>query len=200
MEGYVISSVIEELRGLYEPLLRELEPYLSQGYIRGVAEPRLTAALAIDGDIVDFEYSGRMVHPHPIKNMPLARKIVEKVSQFCGENSLPECNGVYVNWYRSPEDSIGWHSDQETSAEKFYVISLTLNESVDRTFYFRRKSDKKVFKRDLQDGEIMAMLPGCQQAFQHSLPRLKKNLKKQTVEGGRLNLTFRCFRVQGKTT
>lgn len=200
LKDYIQFFNVESLKGRYTEILDEVRPVLKQGRIRGVDEPRWTAGFAIDPQVVDFRYANRVVKPHQLQEetFPLLCHFSREVLDVAAHQRLPVCNALFVNWYPDPEKhSIGWHSDREVSASLRFVLSVTLNEETPRAFIFRRISEPSVkWTMDLDDGDVLAMLPGCQENFQHSLPKRKTNHHRQKVSGGRLNLTYRVLFTQ----
>ncbi|OQK18612.1 2OG-Fe(II) oxygenase [Methyloprofundus sedimenti] len=93
-------------------------------------------------------------------------------------------NSVLVNLYRSGEDYVGWHSDNEPElGEQPYIASLTLGAA--RRFALRHKKTSEINDLVLANGDLLVMEPNFQHHWQHSVPL------DNSVTGGRINLTFR---------
>lgn len=94
-------------------------------------------------------------------------------------------NGVLCNLYRSGQDSMGWHSDNETELGTRPVIaSISLGQG--RDFLLRRRKDHNVRHGIcLEHGSLLLMYGDSQADWQHCLPRRRR----QNDE--RINLTFR---------
>jgi alkylated DNA repair dioxygenase AlkB len=94
-------------------------------------------------------------------------------------------NSVLLNLYRSGEDTVGWHSDDEVEfGENPTIASVSLGASRDFLMRHRYPSLPKL-KVNLTAGSLLIMSGVCQQNWQHSLPRRK------SVSAERINLTFR---------
>jgi alkylated DNA repair dioxygenase AlkB len=96
------------------------------------------------------------------------------------------------NQYRSGQDSIGYHADDEQSlGQEPAIASLSLGAT--RTFRLRRKqSGGQSFGFDLSHGDLLLMLPGCQEHWVHALPKTSKQC------GVRINWTFRPYAKEVK--
>ena len=97
-------------------------------------------------------------------------------------------NSVLANLYRSGQDAMGWHSDDEPELGTRPVIaSLSLGGA--RRFRFRHRRDhSKTFAIELPHGSLLLMSGDTQANWQHALPRTSKPV------APRLNLTFRRIR------
>lgn len=93
-----------------------------------------------------------------------------------------EFNAVLLNYYRSGQDSMGWHRDNEKEIDTSVIASVSFGAS--RTFQARHRS--KGIKRsvELEHGSLLLM-KNCQEHWEHQLP------KRTRVDQPRLNLTFR---------
>ena len=143
--------------------------------------PRMTAFLAADG--LNYRYSGT-VHQGtgwPEWFIPL----LLKVSAASGTRF----NGCLLNLYRSGDDRMGWHADDEPEINQAEPIaSLSLGAS--RDFCLRLKQEaKEKHTLPLNDGDLLIMHPGCQQAWMHGVPTRRK------ITTSRINLTFRRFLI-----
>ena len=126
-----------------------------------------------------YSYSGVQ---HPAR--PLPGNIQRLAQQL--ENDLEQpFNGVLLNHYRTGEDSMGWHTDDDYDAGEYpKIASISLGAT--RRFRLRPKSDPSLsMSVDLDHGSLLVMGAGTQLTHQHALPKMRKAL------GGRLNLTFR---------
>ncbi|MCX7033994.1 MAG: alpha-ketoglutarate-dependent dioxygenase AlkB [Arenimonas sp.] len=94
-------------------------------------------------------------------------------------------NSVLANLYRSGQDAMGWHSDDEPELGARPVIaSLSLGGT--RRFRFRHRRDhSKTFAIELPHGSLLLMSGDTQANWQHALPRTARPV------APRLNLTFR---------
>ena len=93
-----------------------------------------------------------------------------------------------VNIYRNGDDYIGWHSDKEATKEAKPVSSKVFSYSFGATRKFRLKFPGEtghLFSINLSNNMMLLMKEGCQQIYQHGIP------KEKTVNDWRINLTFR---------
>ncbi|MGH8509730.1 MAG: alpha-ketoglutarate-dependent dioxygenase AlkB family protein [Gammaproteobacteria bacterium] len=147
---------------------------------RTVNSPRLTAWYGEAG--VTYAYSGLTLVARGW--LPELSGIRERVGQVAGTNF----NSVLLNLYRNEADSMGWHSDDETSLGVNPVIG-SVSFGATRTFQLqhkRRKTYRSVI--DLTDGSLLLMSGPTQHHWRHRVP-------KATVPcGPRINLTFRTIK------
>jgi len=95
-------------------------------------------------------------------------------------------NICLANYYTTGKKNIGWHADNEEKGSISCIASLSLG--ANRSFYFRKKETKDIYKEILlEDGSLIVMEKGCQENYEHMLP-VDKN-----CPNPRLNLTFRLF-------
>lgn len=97
---------------------------------------------------------------------------------------------VFINRYRSGEDSVAWHNDDDARADSRRVIA-SLSLGATRTFELRplRASglNHKKIAVELADGDLVVMQGDTQLNYEHRVP------KEPRVAGERINLTFRQF-------
>ena len=143
---------------------------------RKFAQPRLSAWY---GDPeARYRYSGLQLEPLAWHRLlwSLKGKIEERLQQ--------EFNSVLANAYRHGNDSMGWHADNEPElGMNPLVASLSLGAR--RRFLFRKKNESRSRGMWLESGSLLIMKPGCQDHYQHSLPKTRATV------GLRINLTFR---------
>lgn len=96
-----------------------------------------------------------------------------------------EYNGILVNKYKSGEDSIGKHSDDEKGLDTNTGV-MAISYGAVRKFRIRNKSDGKIVC-DVQTDpkKIIQMKGDFQKEFTHEIPVEKK------VKGERFSFTFR---------
>ncbi|PZO09498.1 MAG: alpha-ketoglutarate-dependent dioxygenase AlkB [Lysobacteraceae bacterium] len=99
-------------------------------------------------------------------------------------------NSVLANLYRSGQDAMGWHSDDEPElGARPMIASLSLGGT--RRFRFRHRHDhSKTFAMELGHGSLLLMSGDTQANWQHALPRTARPV------APRLNLTFRRIQTQ----
>jgi alkylated DNA repair dioxygenase AlkB len=139
--------------------------------------PRLTAWY---GDPErKYSYSGIEMSPHPWTDVLLGMK-----NRIENEFSV-KFNSVLLNYYRTGNDSVAWHSDDEPELGVNPTIgSVSLGAM--RAFRLRNIADRSLVERvELGNGSFLLMKGETQHKWQHEIPKSKKNV------GGRINLTFR---------
>lgn len=150
-------------------------------YGRRVLTPRLVAWCGDPG--VSYRYSGDIA---PRQNWPLAlSRLRHQLEHFC------QCrfNGVLANYYRDGNDSMGWHSDDESElGERPVIASISLGAG--RDFAFRPRSGGDTRRLHLENGSLLVMAGETQRHWQHALPRRRR------LGAARLNLTFRHIQTR----
>lgn len=136
--------------------------------------PRLTAWYGDKG----YTYSGLYNAPQPW--LPVLLELKERVEQVSGHRY----NSVLLNLYRSGQDSMGWHSDDEKELAPG-IASLSFGG--ERTFAFRHRYQKEQppVRLTLQHGSLLLMQGTTQQYWQHQVPKTARAVEP------RINLTFR---------
>lgn len=171
---------IEEAEKYFRLLEEELN--WKQGHIRlfgkTLPEPRLTSYY---GD-VDYKYSGKVNPAQDIHLSEALRQILKDLKSRTGTRF----NAVLANYYRSGQDSMGWHSDDELMHLRgSSIASLSFGDS--RKMNFRDKTVKKrIHTLELTAGSLLIMRGSTQKQTEHNIP-------KQSNKKGRINLTFRQF-------
>lgn len=171
-----------EADGLFQVLWRDLAWVQKEIILFGrrVLQPRLIAWIGDPG--ARYRYSGLSLDPGPWH--PLLLKLKMKLTEFTGCSF----NSVLANAYRNGNDSMGWHQDNEAElGQRPCIASLSLG--AERRFLVRQKGGKSSGIL-LQHGSLLMMKGDCQQRYQHSLPKTRKQA------GLRINLTFREVRCQ----
>ena len=193
----------------YEQLVAELGPSLSSGTVRvrgkSYTEPRLTGLFSPLAQTM--KYSGRTAQamlPPPtlaallelINSQSFQEAVAEREPRLAG--IIPQFNSIFVNHYRPlSEDHLGLHSDSLADHASEVILSLTFCQKQGaRIFrFFAKGSTTTHTQMELQTGEMLWMLPGCQAQFSHAVNYRKTNLAGERITGGRLNLTFRCLKL-----
>ena len=94
-------------------------------------------------------------------------------------------NSVLLNWYRSGDDHISWHTDAELGKNPT-IASINFGET--HRFLLRRSDDyQHKIEILLKHGSLLVMSGALQHHWQHSVPKQAK------VKNSRLNLTFRVI-------
>lgn len=169
----ISGEAFEVIRFKHIPWRRE---YIKM-YGKHLALPRLTSW---HGDpSKSYSYSGIHSTPQPWNKGLLYIK--DKIEQTTGFSF----NSVLLNWYRSGEDHMSWHADDEPELGNNPVIA-SVNFGVTRDFVLRRSDDHtQKIVIPLAHGSLLVMAGQLQHYWQHSVP------KRKTVQGSRFNLTFR---------
>lgn len=138
--------------------------------------PRLTCFFSETGE--GYRYSGQETpaSPWPQEVLSLKRG-VEQVAQ----TSLQHC---LVNYYRTGNDCVGWHKDDESIFGPNPVIA-SVSLGATRKFKMRSKSTKEKQDFDLAHGDLLIFDGEHVLSWEHSIGRTTKPV------GARLNLTFR---------
>lgn len=146
-------------------------------YGKEVDFPRLTAWYG-DSDEV-YVYSGVVNMPVPFS--PLLNDIKQAAEKQCGQ----QFNTALLNYYRDGNDSMGWHSDDETELGTNPVIA-SVSFGASRAFQFKhkRQKDAKV-SVELRNGDLLIMQGQTQHNWLHQVPKTAKR------PGPRINITFR---------
>ena len=95
-----------------------------------------------------------------------------------------EYNGILVNKYKTGEDYISAHSDDEVNLDPSGVVAISWGAT--RKFRIRNKITKKIVgDYPLTSGSMIQMVGKFQQEFTHEVPVEKK------VKTERISFTFR---------
>jgi alkylated DNA repair dioxygenase AlkB len=139
----------------------------------GHMQPRLTASYGDAG--VTYRYSGTVNVALPWT--PTLLEIKESIEAVQGRY-----NFCLLNRYRSGQDSMGLHADNEP--EMGHVIgSLSLGAT--RTFRIKHNRTKVTMRFPVSHGSLIIMAGTMQQFWKHEIPKTKKPV------GERINLTYR---------
>lgn len=143
--------------------------------------PRLKAW---HGDVeAHYRYSGRSFSPSPWTEELWALK--SRLEQTCSAHF----NSVLANWYRSGDDGMGFHADNEKElGEEPTIASISLGAA--RRFVLKPIKELdgtgiKGIDLDLSDGDLLLMRGATQRYWRHGVPKTRKSV------GPRVNLTFR---------
>lgn len=141
-------------------------------------QPRLSAWYGDAG--ARYTYSGTTFEPHAW-NATLLR-IKEDIETLSGHRF----NSVLCNLYRSEQDSVSWHSDNEAEfGDKPVIASLSLGETRIFKLRHKRRKEQKRIALELTDGSLLLMAGETQKHWQHAVE------KERYPCGPRINLTFR---------
>jgi alkylated DNA repair dioxygenase AlkB len=146
-------------------------------YGKNVLTPRLSCWMG-DASAV-YRYSNTTFLPEPWLDSIFGLK--NKLETAVGSMF----NSVLLNYYRTGQDAMGWHSDDEPELGAQPVIA-SLSLGAERRFLLREKQQgARSVALPLAHGSLLLMQGDSQNRFQHALPRTAKPI------GARINLTFR---------
>ena len=95
-------------------------------------------------------------------------------------------NRALVNYYRSGQDSVDWHADNEPELG-FEPVIASVSVGCERIFQLRHNVSKQKVKIHLPHGSLLLMGAGIQENWQHSIAKVKG------IDDPRVNFTFRCM-------
>lgn len=148
-------------------------------YDKEIITPRLNAWF---GDVGPGSHLTRKI-PDALPWTSELLMIKDKVERLAG---IP-FNSVLLNYYRDGNDSVAWHSDQESApGRKTIVASVSFGQV--RSFDIRYKEDhSRKYSIKLEDGSFLLMKAGLQECWEHRIAKSTKIMK------ARINLTFRVI-------
>lgn len=171
----------KESRGVMEKIISEV-PWQQRTimmYGKQLLTPRLTAWYGDKNK--SYAFSGSRFDPIFWTDELLYLK--EKIGSSTGLSF----NSVLLNYYRDGNDSVAWHSDDETELGKRpNIASLSLGQG--RNFEFRHKTDhQRKYSLHLENGSLLIMKGDLQHHWEHRIPKMT------TKAAERVNLTFRTI-------
>jgi alkylated DNA repair dioxygenase AlkB len=127
----------------------------------------------------NYTYSGLQHEPLPWT--PLLAAIRQQVE---AQVAAP-LNAVLLNLYRDGQDSMGWHSDDESVLGRNPLIA-SLSLGGERRFDLRRKGQGRIaHSLNLEHGSLLVMRGTTQHYWQHQVAKTRRPC------APRINLTFR---------
>lgn len=170
----------DKSRDFFERLHTEInwqQDYLTL-YGQEIPLPRLTAWYGDRGR--DYTYSHISMQPNPWSELLV--QIKQRVEKAAESNF----NSVLLNLYRSGNDGVSWHQDNEPELGKAPVIA-SVSFGATRVFQMKHLIKKELPRVDIPlfDGSLLIMRGYTQKFWQHRIPKTQKPL------GARINLTFR---------
>ncbi len=165
------------LKELREKICWKQEPIKIFG--REIMQPRLTAFYG-DAD-KNYSYSGISMQPNNWnETLLLIKKKIENVAGV-------QFNAALLNQYRTGQDSMGWHRDNEKELGPNPVIG-SVSFGASRKFQLRNYSNKKLKQTIiLSHGSLLLMKGSTQHFWEHQVP------KTAIDTGVRINITFRVI-------
>jgi alpha-ketoglutarate-dependent dioxygenase alkB family protein 2 len=133
-----------------------------------------------------YVYSGSKVKIVPMtKEVSKIKKELEQLPEFSKFKLIFDT--ILINGYNG-SDKVGWHSDNEKLLNKNKPI-ISVSFGTTRDFDVRLTSNiKKKWRQALNSGDVVIMMPGVQQKYQHHIPP-------RSGKGRRYNLTFRMYKT-----
>ena len=167
------SFLPAELAERYFVTIRDECVWEQKPGIFGHMQPRLTASYGDEG--VSYKYSGtvNVALPWTAALLEIKNKIEAVQGQY---------NYCLLNRYRSGQDSMGMHADNEPEMGNV-IGSLSLGAT--RNFRIKHNKTKETMSFSLGHGSLIIMAGTMQQFWKHEIPKTK-----QPVEE-RINLTYR---------
>ncbi|WP_417737756.1 alpha-ketoglutarate-dependent dioxygenase AlkB family protein [Rosistilla oblonga] len=141
--------------------------------IFGHMQPRLTASYGDDG--ATYRYSGTV--NVALSWTPTLLEIKEQIEAVQGTY-----NYCLLNRYRSGQDSMGMHADNEPEMGN-EIGSLSLGAT--RTFRIKHNKTKETISFSLGHGSLIIMAGTMQQFWKHEIPKTQHPVEE------RINLTYR---------
>jgi len=138
--------------------------------------PRLVCWYGDTGAV--YRYSG--VEHHPLPWTASLEDLKECLQRCVG----CEFNSVLGNYYRSGDDSMGWHADKERELGTNPTIA-SLSFGAERRFLLRHNKTRETVQLNLMSGSLLVMGGRLQHHWRHCVP------KSRAGSGARINLTFR---------
>src|SRR5262245_3693880 len=143
---------------------------------RRILQPRL---IAWAGDL-GYRYSGQTLEPRAFT--PTAARLLARVRDRTGG----AFNHVLLNRYRSGDDSMGLHADDEPELGPDPLVAIVSLGAPRRLVVKpRRRSDHGRHDLELGHGALLVMGGTCQRHYVHGVPR------QPGIERERISLTFR---------
>lgn len=146
-------------------------------YDKEVITPRLSAWYG-DPEQIDYSALGKSIPLQWSTELLQLKEMVEPVAGI-------KFNSVLLNYYRDGQDSVTWHSDNETVMGSHPIIA-SLSFGQVRCFDIRLKANHaEKYSIRLEHGSLLLMKGDLQQKWDHRIAKSKQYMKP------RINLTFR---------
>ncbi|WP_437221852.1 alpha-ketoglutarate-dependent dioxygenase AlkB family protein [Planctomicrobium sp. SH661] len=170
---YNEAFLTPQLADRYFAELRDECAWEQKPGIFGHLQPRLIASYGEPGII--YRYSGRdnVALPWTATLLEIKQKIESIQGQY---------NYCLLNRYRSGQDSMGLHADDEPEMDNV-IGSLSLGAT--RTFRIKHNKSRETRSFQVGNGTLIIMAGTMQQFWKHEVPKTRVNV------GERINLTFR---------
>lgn len=126
-----------------------------------------------------YNYSGKLFQPTPWHDAVLTIKERVEILTSCAYNS------VLINQYRDGQDSVSWHSDDESELDSDTPIA-SVSLGITRKFELKPNDGIETKQSiELKHNTLLVMSPDVQTHWKHQIP------KQRHIKEPRINLTFR---------
>lgn len=139
--------------------------------------------------VLQYKYGRTDWSPTPFPDW--FHDLTQEVMALCGVSSSHLPDGCNCNWYRTGEDFVGWHADNEPIFDAYRNDTLIVSMSLGcaRKFRVRPNDDvEKISEITLRGGDLCTMEGLFQKHYKHCVP------KEINVSEERINLTWRWIR------
>ena len=181
-EVYKIENFIDEANAYFEQIYKNTQWEQKDITLFGKTfkQPRLISWYSDPGIV--YKYSNTSFKS---KAWP---KNLEFLKNKLNESFGTQFNSVLLNLYRTGQDSMGLHSDDEKELGKNPVVA-SISLGAERVFRFKHKTKKNCSQNILlKSGTLLMMQGETQHQWKHELPKAKH------ATTPRLNLTFRTIK------
>lgn len=147
---------------------------------------------------LEYNFSKAMVEPlkcYSFEDFPVLKCFRDYLQDFIflKYGISQTFNSVLVNRYEDGSTGLSYHDDNDVWLGKDFIVpSISLGAK--RRFYVKSKdkTNKHVYKYELESGSLAIMMESVQKYWLHSIPKQLISLDDPTKKTGvRYNLTFR---------
>lgn len=129
-------------------------------------------------DSIGYYYSNQLSKSKPMS--PCLYSLLQTINDLFDA----KYNGILVNLYKTGEDYISAHSDDEACLDKSGVVAISYGAT--RKFRIRNKNTReKILDIPLTSGQIIKMAGNFQKEYTHEVP-IERRIKEE-----RISFTFR---------
>jgi alkylated DNA repair dioxygenase AlkB len=118
--------------------------------------------------------------------MPWTNNLLE-LKTIAEEKTSSQFNTCLLNYYATGDETMGWHSDNESMLVKHSTIA-SFSFGAERKFSFKHKISNQKTELMLEHGSLLWMKDEVQDYWKHALP------KSMRIKQARINLTFRLIK------
>lgn len=132
----------------------------------------------------ELTYTWSGIRMEPVNWLPVLLIIRKRLLALTGV----DFNTVLANLYRTGDDTVGWHSDDEPELGPEPIIaSVSFGATRDFQLRHKYKAELPGVTLPLEHGSLLLMKGQTQRYWKHQLPRRK------WIDSARVNLTFRVM-------